>query len=326
MRVIHGLESVQFTGVVLTIGNFDGVHRGHQASLAAGRRRADTTGARLVVMTFDPHPLAILTPHHAPPLLTHLDQKLDRLEHCGADAVVVAGSNPEFLELSPGEFIRQIIVPRFKPTAVVEAPSFAFGRNRRGDVNTLLAGACEHGFDVEVVEPVRVRLGGHPDTVISSSLIRQLLASGTVDQAAMCLGRPYSVTGRVIRNARRGQSLGFPTANVHVDAQLIPGQGVYAGRAEIDRRHLAAAISIGHNPTFDGRQVILEAHLLDFAADLYDRLIRLDFLQWIREQRKFDSPQTLRRQIERDVARTREVYAASSPGANGPLSPDRDDP
>ncbi len=310
MRVIHGLESVELSGVVLTIGNFDGMHRGHQAILAAGRSRADADRTQLVVMTFDPHPLAILTPEHVPPMLTPLDEKLRRLQRCGVDLVVLVRSDAEFLGLTAEAFITEIIVARFQPTAVVEGASFGFGRHRRGDLDTLRAGARKHGFEVEVVEPIRIALGGHPGALISSSLVRQLLASGTVDQAATCLGRPYALFGRVTRGAGRGKSLGFPTANVCVDSQLIPAEGVYAGRAEIENQHFPAAVTIGRNPTFDGCHIIVEAHLLDFAGELYDRPIRLDFLEWIRDQRKFDSTGSLRKQIEDDVARSREVYDA----------------
>jgi len=305
MRVIDGLESVELAGVVLTIGNFDGVHRGHQAILAAGRRRADAASAELVVMTFDPHPLAILTPEHVPPALTPRDEKLRWLQRCGADVVVVAQSRPELLQITAEEFITEMIVARFHPRAVIEGESFGFGRHRQGHVETLRAVGAEHGFETELVEPIRVALGGHANAVISSSLVRQLAASGTVHQAAVCLGRPYCLSGRIIHGAGRGRSLGFPTANVLPGPQLIPGEGVYAGRAEIDNQPFAAAISIGRNHTFDGSDVSVEAHLLDFDGQPAARPIRLEFIEWIREQRKFDSADALRRQIGRDVARTR---------------------
>jgi len=307
MRVVHGLESAGPSGIVLTIGNFDGVHRGHQAILAAGRRRAQAAGTELVAMTFDPHPAVILTPDHAAPTLTPLDEKLRCLEQAGADAVVLVRSRPDFLLMTAQRFIAEVIVARFKPVAIVEGTSFRFGRDRRGDLDTLRAAARTHGFDLEVVEPIRVALGGPDETPISSSLVRRLISAGQVAHAASCLGRPYTLFGQVARGAGRGRLLGFHTVNLAVESQLIPAEGVYAGRAHLPGGSFAAAVSIGRNPTFDGRDVAVEAHLIDFTGEAYDQRIRLDLLEWLREQQKFASPQALREQITRDVARTRQI-------------------
>jgi riboflavin kinase/FMN adenylyltransferase len=307
MRVIHGLESSKFSGVVLTVGNFDGVHRGHQAILAAGRRRADEMGAELVAMTFDPHPLAVLTPEHVPAILTPLDQKLRLLEETGVDTVVMVRSRPEFLSISADVFISDMIVSRFRPGLVVEGASFAFGHHRQGDVEMLRGASQQLGFELQVVEPVRVALGGHPDAVISSSLIRQLLRSGAVDQAALCLGRPYRLVGRVTRGAGRGKGLGFPTANLFVEKQLVPAEGVYAACCELDGRSWAVAASIGRCETFDGDEVVIEAYLLSYQGDLYDRAIPLDFLDWIRPQERFESAGLLCEAMSDDVERVREI-------------------
>lgn len=306
MRVIHGLESIDLHGVVLTIGNFDGVHRGHQAILATGKARAEALGTKLVVMTFDPHPLSILTPERMPAMLTPREEKLHQLALHGADVIVVARSTPEFLALTAESFISDVIVGRFHPAALVEGASFGFGRRRQGNVETLRQAGERCGFEVEVVEPVRIALGGHPDAVISSSLVRQLLGSGMVDQVALCLGRPYPLFGQVTHGAGRGCGLGFPTANVDPGSQLVPAEGVYAARVEVDEDHYGAAVSIGHNPTFEGRSLVVEAHLLDFSGELYGRAVRVDFMQWLRGQQRFDSPEALKRQIDLDVRRTRE--------------------
>lgn len=313
MRVVHGLESARLSSVVLTIGNFDGVHRGHQAILAAGRRRADAASTRLVVATFDPHPAAVLRRDPVPPTLTPLDEKVRCLEQAGADVLVVVRSRAELFGITAGRFITEVILPHFSPLAVVEGASFRFGRHRQGNVDTLRSAGRTHGFEVEVVEPVRVALGGHPETAISSSLVRHLLSSGTVDQAAVCLGRPYALFGRVTHGAGRGRSLGFPTANLTVARQLIPADAVYAGRAYCKGRYFAAAASIGRNPTFDDTDVAVEAHLLDFTGDLLDQQIRLELIERLRGQQKFDSPQALHDQIARDVARVREVVASDLP-------------
>ncbi|HOW69342.1 MAG TPA: bifunctional riboflavin kinase/FAD synthetase [Phycisphaerae bacterium] len=325
MEVIRTWESLRLSGVVLTIGNFDGVHRGHQAILAAGRRHAERAGTRLVVMTFDPHPAAILSPSVSPPMLSPFSERLRWLELAGADVVVVVESKPEFFAMSAGEFIQEVVLGRFAPVAMVEGASFGFGCKRQGDVHTLMAAGRRHGFEVEIVQPVRIALGGHPDAVISSSLVRQLLHSGTVDQAALCLGRPYALFGTVGHGAQRGRALGFPTVNLQTAGLLVPAEGVYAGRAcQVDAvaarggcgpggsplsSSVPAAISIGYCPTFDGQELLIEAHLLDFHGDLYGRALRIEFLDWLRGQESFKSKEALCEQIRLDVEMTRRILA-----------------
>ncbi|GMV98643.1 MAG: riboflavin biosynthesis protein [Phycisphaerae bacterium] len=336
MQVIHGIEAARLSGVVLTIGNFDGVHRGHRALLETGVELARRGGTRLAVMTFEPHPAAILTPDRVPPTLTPPHEKLRLMAAAGAEIVVVVESRPEFFALSAGEFIHDVIVSRFRPRALVEGKDFRFGRHRQGDLALLRAAGAARGFEVHVVEPIRAALGGQPDTVISSSLIRHLLGSGNVDRAAECLGRPYALFGTVQRGSGRGRTLGFPTANLAVEDQLIPAEGVYVGRAAIEGHEAgewrvadgggrigeetrsagkgesqlrAAAISIGRTPTFESKELLVEAHLLDFDGDLYGRRIRLEFLEWLRAQQRFDSVGLLKDQIARDVKRAREPAA-----------------
>ncbi len=307
MQVIWGIESARFSGVVLTIGNFDGVHRGHQVILATARGRADRSGNQLVVMTFDPHPSAVLKPEHAPEAITPLPEKLRCLEAAGADVVVVVRATPDFLGISAEDFITRVILERFAPVAVVEGASFGFGRRRQGDVNTLREAAAHNGFEVEVVEPISIALGGHTDTIISSSVVRHLLACGTVGQAALCLGRPYRLFGCVVKGVGRGRQLGVPTANIGVESQLIPAEGVYAGRTELDGRVLPAAISVGRTPTFDGTQLIVEAHFPGFEGNLYGSHVHVDFLAWLRRQEKFGTSEVLYRQIQQDITQACEV-------------------
>ncbi|NLX15321.1 MAG: bifunctional riboflavin kinase/FAD synthetase [Phycisphaerales bacterium] len=309
MQVIRGIDSAQFAGVVLTIGNFDGVHRGHQTILETARERANRIGTRLVVMTFDPHPSAVLKPEHAPEVITPLPEKLRCMEAAGVDVVVLVHATPDFLSITCEDFIQRIILARFAPVAMVEGVSFGFGRRRQGDVNTLRDAAAKSGFELEVVEPISVALGGHTDTIISSSVIRHLLACGTVGQAAMCLGRPYRLFGQVVKGAERGRKMGVPTANLRVESQLIPAEGVYAGRAELDGRCVPAAISIGRTPTFETHQLLVEAHFPGFEGDLYGAHIFIDFLAWLRRQERFDSAEVLYRQIEKDISEVRDVLA-----------------
>lgn len=226
IRVLRDLDQIRLSGVVLSIGNFDGVHRGHQAIFIAAHRRARAAGTEAVAMTFEPHPATVLAPDHVPPMLTPLDEKIRCLEAAGADIAVVVNSRPEFFDCPAEQFVQDVVVGRFQPIAMVEGASFRFGRRRQGDVDTLAAAGAANGFDVEIVAPIRVDLGGHPDTVISSSLVRHLLSSGTVDRAALCLGRPYALLGTVEPGAARGRTLGFATANLAVHAtQLIPPRG-----------------------------------------------------------------------------------------------------
>lgn len=310
MRVIRGLESVNLSGVVLTIGNFDGVHRGHQAILSAGRKRADAIGVDLVAMTFDPHPLAVLAPDRTPPLLSPLEEKLRWFEQYGIDLAVLAKSEPVLFDMSAEAFIAEIIVARFQPQFVIEGASFAFGKNRKGNVQVLKQLSPRYSFEVEIVEPIRVTLEDQLEQVVSSSLIRRLLQIGAVDQARLCLGRPYMLLGKVESGAGRGATLGFPTANICIHDQLVPTEGVYAGLARIEGNSYTAAISIGRNATFKGEDTLVEAHLLDFTDDLYDQSIRLELLVRIRQQEAFDSSESLSRQIARDVEQIRTIVAA----------------
>ncbi len=309
IQVFRDLDSVHMAGVVLSIGNFDGVHRGHQAIISAARSRAAAAGTRAVAMTFEPHPATVLVPDRVPPMLTPLDEKIRCLESAGADVAVIVPSRREFFSCTAEAFIEQIIVERFHPMAMVEGESFRFGQHRQGDVGTLQKAGGSYGFHTEVVSPIRVDLGGHPDTVISSSLVRQLIGSGTVDRAAVCLGRAYALFGRVGHGAARGRTLGFATANLAVHpGQLVPAEGVYAGQTTIDGARYAAAISIGCTPTFDGRQQLVEAHLLDYGGDLYDAPLRLEFHAWLRPQQKFASAVELQQQIAADIKQTRECF------------------
>ena len=308
MNVFRSIEAVAppLSGVVLTVGNFDGVHRGHRQILARSARLAADAGATLVAMTFDPHPLTVVAPSRAPALLAPVDEKLRWFADAGVDVAVVAASEPEFLSLSPEAFIDRVVMARFKPRCMVEGASFGFGRGRTGDVNRLAALGRQHGFDVEIVEPVRVDVDDAEPVVVSSSMIRAMLTRGQVEQAARCLGHPYALLGQVVRGAGRGRGLGFPTANLRVvDRQLVPAQAVYAGRAEFGGRTAPAAISIGINATFGGTDVSVEAHLLDVDEDLYDAPLRLELLTRIRDQQRFDSPDALRGRLVKDIEAVR---------------------
>lgn len=311
MKSVFGLEQLAppAGGCVLSVGNFDGVHRAHQRLLAAARDRARGLGLPMIVLTFEPHPLAVVAPQRVPPRLTPLHEKLRLLEGCGVDVAVVAESRASLLELSAEAFVEGVLVARFAPRHMVEGPTFGFGQGRRGD-NALLAGMGERqGFSVEVVEPLYLEGADGERKLVSSSLARDALREGDVTRAREVLDRPYALFGTVVQGHQRGRELGFPTANLACEEQMIPAEGVFAGWASWEGRCRAAAISIGSNPTFAGGAVQVEAHLLDESRELYGKPIRLDFLTRLRGQAAFESADELMRQIARDVEAVRERCA-----------------
>ncbi len=319
MRTVSGLDNVSpdLAGGVLSIGNFDGVHLGHRLILDRGVELAAGTAGPLVVMTFSPHPLAVLRPDRAPPTLTPLEEKLAQLERAGADAVVVVPVDTTFLAIEADDFVRRIVAERFAPRFVVEGPSFNYGRGRQGDNETLRAAGRRHGFEVHVVESVEVETDAGCHEMVSSSLIRRAVSAGDMDLARRALGRPYALLGRVVEGRRRGRKLGYPTANLDAGPQLLPADGVYAGAATVAGREYPAAISIGRAPTFNETKMLVEAHLLGFNGDVYGKPIRVEVETRLRGQEAFDSPAALCEQIERDVAAARAVFERRRPAPDG---------
>ena len=310
MKVIHGIEAVDppLEHSVLTIGNFDGVHRAHQQLLAQAGLFAANTGGPVVVLSFEPHPLSVVRPDIAPSRLCLLEEKLRCLARAGADVTVVARSEPALLGLEAEQFVEQVVRRRFHPTHIVEGPSFGFGKGRKGTAGLLRELAAGFACEVHVVEPVTLQIDEGETMLISSSLIRALVADGKVHRAALCLGRRYALIGQVVSGDRRGVTLGFPTANLEVHDQLIPGDGVYAGLAVFAGQTHLSAISVGNTPTFDGKARLVEAHLLDFTGDIYGQSVRLEFERPIRPQETFQSAEALATQIERDVQSVRAVF------------------
>ncbi len=289
---------------VITIGNFDGVHRGHQAIVRRARVAAEAAGARVVALTFDPSPAAVLWADRVTPRLSTLGQRRAWLREAGADVVEVLEPTPQLLNLTPEAFVLQKL-ERFHPAAFVEGPDFRFGHKRAGDVHTLAAMGRTHGFDVHVVDHQEVELDDQTIAAVSSSLIRWLLGHGRVDDARRCLGRAHAVEGVVVEGEKRGRTIGFPTINLKTaDGMMWPGDGVYAGHAALaDGRILPAAISVGVKPTFGKRRRVLEAHLLGFDEDIYAQPVTLSFTRWIRDQYSFTGIEALKAQLARDVAR-----------------------
>lgn len=314
MRVVRSLDAIDppLVQSVLTIGNFDGVHRGHQQLLAQAGLFAANTGGPVVVLTFEPHPLAVVAPTKVPARLSTLEQKLQLLDRAGADLVVVARSDPSLMNLEAEQFVADVVRDRFRPTHIVEGPSFGFGKGRRGTPELLVNLAKGFGCDVHILEPVTLTIAKDETMLVSSSLIRRLIGEGLVRRAALCLGRPFALWGHVVSGDKRGREIGFPTANLEPEDQLVPADGVYAGVARLGESSYDAAISIGSAPTFDGSTRRIEAHLLDFDGDLYGKSIELDFIRHIRPQQRFDSADALVEQLHKDVATVRSAKSSST--------------
>jgi riboflavin kinase/FMN adenylyltransferase len=294
----------------VAIGNFDGVHLGHQTLVATAKRLAQASGNEAVVLTFDPHPARFFAPALAPPMLVSLDRRLELLAAAGADAVVVEPFTSDFAALSADRFIAEVLHADLGARHVVVGWDFSFGARRQGNAALLESTGARLGMGVTIVSPVMV-----DGLICSSTKIREFVLEGRVEGASILLGRPYETTGRVGHGLHRGRTLGFPTANLESETDLVPKPGVYAAWAvsadgTLSHR-LRAAVSIGTNPTFaaDGHHlpITVEAHLLDFAGDLYGARLRLEFVGRLREQRSFASVDELVAEIRRDILRTREI-------------------
>ncbi|WP_028049911.1 bifunctional riboflavin kinase/FAD synthetase [Cellulomonas sp. URHD0024] len=328
MQIWRELAAVPdgFGPSVVTIGNFDGVHRGHASVLTRMCADARAVDAQAVAVTFTPHPQQVHRPDTAPPVITGDDDRLELLERTGLDAVLMLTYTLEFARQTPDEFVRRYLVDGLRARTVVVGRDVRFGWNNSGDLSTMVELGATYGFDVEVIEDVTPAESADPgsaeDRVAdplrrrwSSTWVRELLDAGDVVQAARVLGRPHRIRGTVVHGDARGRDLGFPTANLGPDATgLVPADGVYAGwlrRASGVEEVLPAAISIGTNPTFDGSERRVEAYVLDRTdLDLYDQVVVLELVERLRPTLRFDSIDDLIIRMNDDVARTREILDA----------------
>jgi len=312
MDVIAGIEAFAPPpgGSVVTIGNFDGFHRGHRQMLAAARQAAAPLDVPLVAITFDPHPIAVLHPERAPARLTTHAEKLALLAAAGADVAIVIAATPEFLALSADAFLDRLM-RACHPRVIVEGPTFSFGHDRAGTVDTLRAAGERLGFEVQIVPRVRApELPGNPE--INSSAIRAAIGAGRVADARTMLGRPHRLTGLVGSGHGRGGRFGFPTANLDGVPQLVPEHGVYAALAQLDDgTQWPAGVNIGPQPTFGQDTSRVEAHLLGFDGDLRGRRVGLHLLSWLRSQQRFDTADDLTAQLRRDLAGVAAVVRAT---------------
>ena len=320
MRVLKQLS--EFRQVreecILTIGNFDGVHVGHQEILRTAGRIARDRGTEMAVMTFEPHPVAILYPDQAPGVLTPLSLKLHLLQDYTDNCIMVLEDNRDLLHLSPEDFVDEFLMTAIQPATLVEGDDFRFGAGRAGDVKTLERLGREKGFGVVIVPPKQIELATGQTLRVSSTIIRYMLEGGHVADAAVALSRPYRLIGPIVSGWGRGRKLGFPTLNLGQTSQIIPAEGVYAGFVEVaateqellpKHERLPAVFSIGQAKTFgDEHPLLIEAHLLvENVGDMAGKWMAMDFAQRLRSQHKFGSPQELAAQIAKDCQAARDA-------------------
>jgi len=331
MKIVETISALgQATdGCVLTIGNFDGVHLGHREIIAAGRQVAREKGTELVAMTFEPHPVAVLYPERAPGVLTPLEMKKHWLAQSGVDLLIVLNGDPELLSLSPNDFASRFLVENIRPSVVVEGSDFNFGADRAGNIETLQTLGSSKGFEVCVVEPKKIKLSTGQSVRVSSTMIRYMLESGHVADAATALGRPYRLLEEIIPGRGIGRKLGFPTLNMKRPGQVIPAEGVYAGFVRVGDSEqdvlscdqtVGAAYSIGQARTYgDDFPLLIEAHLLNTHVDaVVGKYMAMDFVERVRAQHKFKTPEELSKQIAGDCAVAKEMLAS----AGGYTAPD----
>jgi riboflavin kinase/FMN adenylyltransferase len=307
------------TGTIVTVGTFDGVHRGHLDVLARLVEKGRRAGLRSVVVTFDPHPLEVVRPEAAPPLLTLPDEKIEVIAESGVDYLALVPFTPTLAAYTAEEFVDLVLRARFRLASLLIGHDHGFGRNRAGDVEVLKSLGATQGFQVEVVPAVA--LGG--GDAVSSTVIRRAVAAGDLAGAWDGLGRPYSVSSRVVQGEQRGRLLGYPTINLAPVSprKLLPPEGVYAVRVATPSGEFGGMMNLGPRPTFGDAAVSLEAHLFDASGDWYGARVRVEFITRLRETRKFDGVAALVEQLHRDAAGARAALTASAGSRNLPSFP-----
>lgn len=297
------LESLR--GGAISIGNFDGVHRGHVSLLQQVRRQADRLGGPAIAVALDPHPAALLRPERAPPKLTTIAQRAELMDSIGIDALVVCDTRGPFLKLSADDFFDLLVRRSLGAKAVVEGPNFFFGRDRGGDIAKLESLCRDKDIDLHITDAASV-----DDQMISSTRIRKLLELGQVGPAGTLLGRPHRIVGQVVSGARRGRRIGFPTANLSGIEVVVPGIGVYGAKVQIDQAEHLAAVHIGPNPTFQSDdRVKVEVHVMDYDGDLYDQTLGVDIHLRVRDVIAFESADALIQQLGSDIQYIRNALA-----------------
>ena len=302
MKVHFGLPETRADAAWITIGSYDGLHRGHRRVVERVVARAGREQRSTALVTFDPHPRCVLAPDTCPPTLTTVDEKAELLDQLGMDRLIVLPFNRKLSQLSATEFLDRLI-DRLPVSGLVVGHDFALGHDRQGNHEFLARYGSEHGFAVEAIEPF-----GLEGQVVSSSVIRKLLLEGNVAHAARLLGRQYSISTYVEHGTGTGSRIGYPTANFAVTPnKLVPRNGVYAVWVDIDGHDYQGAMNVGYRPTFGENRLTVEAFILDFAGDIYHQDVRARFVQRIRDEKKFESVDALVAQISHDVERSRSI-------------------
>jgi riboflavin kinase/FMN adenylyltransferase len=309
LAILHSPEewTARFGGEarsVVSVGNFDGLHLGHQKILRMVLARARATGLTAAAVTFDPHPMRLLRPEQAPRMIQTFSQRLAGLEQMGLDAVLVLRFDRALSLVSPEEFIQRILMQRLHVAGILVGANFCFGHRGAGDVRLLAQFGKEHGYDVETIPPVEI--GGR---VVSSTAIRNAVAEGNVAEAVPLLGRPFSLTGEIRSGAGRGRTILFPTLNLVPEQELLPKLGVYATESAVGGNLFRSVTNIGTRPTFDGQGITVESHLFGFNEQISDGAMEVRFHSRLRDERKFSGADELRGQIARDIAAAREYFS-----------------
>jgi riboflavin kinase / FMN adenylyltransferase len=305
MEIFRDIEDpkLRLSGSVVTMGNFDGIHLGHQALLRHAVEDAKRGGVPSVVLTFEPHPLKLLAPERAPRLLLAPEDKLDLLEDFGVRTVVAQRFDYQFSSLSAEDFVSRCILGRLKTRKIWVGRDLRFGRERKGSVDDLVRWGAASGFEVGIIDPIMLN-----GVRISSSQIRRFIEQGRVHEVKPLLGRYHFITGKVVAGRKRGRALGFPTANICSRTEAVPLDGIYATIIEVKRQPWLSVSSIGVNPTFaDGTRTV-ESFVLDFERDLYGEAVKLSFVERIREERKFPTAEALVAEMENDVSSARAIF------------------
>jgi len=310
MDLVEHIDKIEkpYNNAVITIGNFDGVHIGHQALFHEVIEKADAIDGTSIVMTFEPHPVRVLKQNGHPPLITLYEQKVELIESSGIDVLICIPFTLEFAAISAEEFVNDILLTRIGMKAIVVGEDYTFGKNRKGDIKLLQTYAKNYGFEVIVADWI-LALNKSPDR-ISSTRTRELVIEGRVAESQKLLGRYYQIRGVVTTGRNRGgRLLGFPTANIILHDELCPKTGVYAVTVEFGSKTHKGVANIGYSPTFDDHVFSVEVHLLDFNENIYDRKIRVNFIQRIRDEKKFSNISELSDQIKKDIVKARKILS-----------------
>lgn len=309
MEILFGTNKIRksFRNPVVALGNFDGVHLGHQLIFEQTKQVAKEVGGESIVFTFEPHPLKVLRGDACPPLITPFKKKMMFIEKSGIDVVICAEFTRKFSAMSARDFVKSILVDRIGIHTVIVGYNYSFGQGRQGGVDDLRAYSQEFVFHLKVVGPLRVE-----NRTVSSSVIRELIERGDMPEAARLLGRHYTVLGKVVWGTARGRLLGVPTANVEILNELYPKNGVYAVEVLVDRRLYHGVANVGLNPTFGGNRFSVEVHIFDFNRDIYGSEIQVAFIQRIREEKLFEDSGALIEQIQKDIDHAKHILSSET--------------